>query len=92
MNTLDNGLRRLGLGLEAKREGLGLAREKFERESCGALLEWVRNAGGRGIGEGPITNSERIALLRQALFADVDELEKSGEVVLPEWSRIKDKG
>lgn len=74
----------MGLGLGAKREGLGVLREKFERESCGALLEWVRNAGWREIGEGPMTNSEKIALLRQALFADVDELEKSGEVVLPD--------
>ena len=74
----------MGLGLGAKREGLGVLREKFERESCGALLEWVRNAGWREIGEGPMTNSEKFALLRQALFADVDELEKSGEVVLPD--------
>ena len=33
---------------------------------------------------GPRSNSEKIALLRQALFADVDELERSGEIVLPE--------
>ena len=32
----------------------------------------------------PFDNREKIRLLRLAMFADVDELEKSGTVVLPE--------
>ncbi len=31
-----------------------------------------------------MSNSEKIALLRQTMFADVDEFERAGEVVLPE--------
>jgi len=31
----------------------------------------------------PWDNSEKIRLMRQAYFADVDELERSGEIVLP---------
>jgi hypothetical protein len=30
-------------------------------------------------------NHEAIARMRQAYFADVDELERSGEVVLPKY-------
>ncbi len=67
----------LGLGLEGKRE-------RFERESCGVLLEWLRNAKGGEIAERPMSNAEKIALLRQVVFADVDELERSGEIVLPD--------
>jgi hypothetical protein len=54
------------------------------REACGLFLKWLRNEKAREIAESPISNAEKIALLRQPLFADVDELEKSGEVALPE--------
>ncbi len=33
--------------------------------------------------EGRYSNAERIALLRQVMFADVDELEPSGQLILP---------
>jgi urocanate hydratase len=71
-------------GLEAKRERLALLRERFECEFCGRFLEWFQNAKAREIAEGAMSNAEKIALLRQELFADVDELEKSGEIVLPD--------
>jgi hypothetical protein len=38
----------------------------------------------REIAERPMSNAEKIALMRQVLFADVDELERPGEIVLPE--------
>jgi hypothetical protein len=31
-----------------------------------------------------LSNAEKIALMRKEYFADIDELEKSGKVVLPE--------
>ena len=74
----------LGSSLEGRRDGLGPLRGKFERGSCGRLLEWGRDPRGRGIVERPMSNSEKIALLRQELFADVDELDRSGEIVLPD--------
>ena len=32
-------------------------------------------------------NSEKIRLMRQAYFADVDALQKSGKIKLPKWNR-----
>lgn len=37
-------------------------------------------------GEGRYSNAEKIALLRQVMFADVDELVKSGQVVIPKYT------
>ena len=71
-------------GLEAKRDRLGPLREKFERDCCGLFRGWFPEAEARADAERPMSNAEKIALLRQALFADVDELERSGEVVLPD--------
>jgi hypothetical protein len=71
-------------GLEVKRDRLGLLREKLERESRGRFLKWMENAKAREIAEGSMSNAEKILLLRQVLFADVDELERSGEIVLPD--------
>ncbi len=71
-------------GLEVRRDRLGLLREKFECEFCDRFLKWLRDPKAREIAESPMSNSEKIALLRETLFADVDELEKSGEVILPE--------
>jgi hypothetical protein len=48
------------------------------------LIEWLRNAKEGEIAEEPMSNAERIALLRQVVFADVDDLERSGEIVLPD--------
>jgi hypothetical protein len=71
-------------GLEAKRDRLGPLREKFERDCCGLFRGWFPEAEARADAERPMSNAEKIALLRQAFFADVDELERSGEVVLPD--------
>ena len=37
----------------------------------------------REINESGLSNSEKIAALRQAFFSDIDALEASGEVELP---------
>jgi hypothetical protein len=71
-------------GLEAKRDRLALLREKLECESCGRFLKWFQNAKAREIAENQMSNSEKIALMRQVVFGDVDELERSGEIVLPD--------
>ena len=96
---MDSGSRRLGAGLSrvrwggtegGRRLGLGLGlgggaeREGFERGACGVLREWLRDAKAGEIAREPMPNAEKIALMRQVVFADVDELEASGEVVLPE--------
>jgi len=71
---------------------MGAEREGFERGACGVLLEWRRNVRAGEIADQPMPNAEKIALMRQVVFGDVDELERSGEVVLPDLSRInKDK-
>jgi hypothetical protein len=31
----------------------------------------------------PFSNAEKIRLMREAMFADVDELQKSGKIVIP---------
>ena len=72
--------------------GMGAERKSFERGACGVLVEWLRNAKAGEIAEQPMSNAEKIALMRQVVFGAVDELESSGEVVLPDLSRIiKDK-
>ncbi|HXP59674.1 MAG TPA: hypothetical protein VN829_04235 [Dongiaceae bacterium] len=71
-------------GLEIKRDRLGLLREKLESELCGRFLKWFQNAKAREIAENQTSNAEKIALLRQAVFGEIDELERSGEIVLPD--------
>jgi hypothetical protein len=53
---------------------LALARDRFERETCEKFLAWHKDARAREIAEGPASNAEKIAALRKAFFADVDEL------------------
>ena len=36
--------------------------------------------------EGRYSNAEKIARLRQVMFADVDELVKSGQLILPKYT------
>ena len=49
------------------------------------LVIATRNPGkAREIAEGSLSNAEKIAELRKHLFKAVDELEASGNVVLPE--------
>jgi hypothetical protein len=59
-------------------------REKFAVATCETFLKWMKDEKAREIAAAPISNSEKISRLRQEYFADVDALEKSGAVVLPE--------
>lgn len=61
-----------------------LAHQKFEVEVCEKFLAWFHDAKAKAIAESQATNSDKIAALRQAYYADVDALEKSGEVQLPQ--------
>jgi hypothetical protein len=63
---------------------LALDKEKWEVECCENFLKWFSEARAREIAAAPISNAEKIAQLRATYFADVNELEKSGKVVLPE--------
>lgn len=80
--TMEMELKRRTVAL--KEEQLKLSREKFEVECCEKLLELVGDAKAREIAESTSTNAEKIAQLRQLYFADVDAMEKSGAVQLPE--------
>lgn len=59
-------------------------RAKFEVRTCELFLQWMRDERAKKIADSDAPNSEKISQLRQTYFADVDELEKSGEVQLPQ--------
>ena len=61
----------------------GLSREKFQRDTCELFLRWFKDERARQIASSNATNAEKIEALRAAYFADVDALDRSGEVELP---------
>jgi hypothetical protein len=76
------------LGLRTVREDLrsevvATDRERFEVEVCKKFLTWFKDKRAREIAESNMSHADQIAAMRQALFADVDELERSGAVKLP---------
>jgi uncharacterized protein YcbK (DUF882 family) len=64
-------------------------KEKWVQESCNKILAAATDARTREIAEMAVPNGEKIRLLRQHWFADVDELEKSGDVKLPQLTGKK---
>jgi hypothetical protein len=76
---LANAFSRLALGGAAAE----LAREKLETTTCEKFLVWFKDEKARSIAESNATNTDKIAALRKTYFADVDQLEESGEVNLP---------
>lgn len=64
-------------------ERIAIDRAVFARESCKLFLSWYSDKRAQKIAESDMPNSEKIDALRRTYFADVDELEKSGEVKLP---------
>lgn len=71
--------------LAQKDEDLRLAREKFEIETCEKIIQAARDPKTRQIVEDTtLSKAEMIAQLRQTYFADIDALQASGKVVLPE--------
>ena len=65
-------------------EKLRFEREKWVTESCKKILAAATDARAKEIAESGVSNEEKIRLMRQTYFADVDALEKSGNVRLPE--------
>ena len=61
-----------------------LAREKFAVETCKCFLAWFKDAKAREIADSGLSNADKIAALRAEYFKDVDALEASGGVNLPD--------
>jgi len=79
-SALYQGLRALRL----KEKQLLLDRQKFAAASCALFVKWSADEKAREIAGSDMSNTQKIAALRQTYFKDVDELERSGAVKLPE--------
>ena len=74
-----------GRAEDRKERELALTREKFEVECCEKLLVLVNDKRAREIAESTsLSNTEKITQLRQTYFADVDAMQKTGAVKLPD--------
>ena len=69
--------------LKLERERLELEREQLRKVREEELWAWAQEHRDE-ICKGYTTNAEKIAMLRRAFFGDVDKMEASGEVKLPE--------
>ena len=65
-------------------EQLKLEREKFQIAACEFFLAWFKDKKAQEIANSTASNAEKISQLRLEYFKDVDALQKSGKVVLPE--------
>lgn len=65
-------------------EKLALSREKFEVSTSETFLKWYGVKKARSIAESNLSNGAKIKALRKEFFKDVDALEASGKVQLPE--------
>jgi hypothetical protein len=63
---------------------LQLSQAKFETETCKKFLLWFKEAKAREIADSGMSNADKIAALRAEYFKDVDALEASGGVHLPD--------
>jgi hypothetical protein len=70
--------------LEVRKRELALTQDKFEVQTCEKFLAWFADQKAREIAESEAPNATKIAQLRQLYFADVDAMEKSGAVQLPD--------
>jgi hypothetical protein len=70
--------------LVLKARDQSLQRDKFEIETCEKILQATNDKRTQAIANSNISNAEKIAQLRQTYFADVDALEQSGAVQIPE--------
>ena len=68
---------------ERQRSALALEREKFEVRSCEIVLKALKDSRAKAIESSDVPQEEKIRLLRQHYFSDVDALEKAGGVELP---------
>jgi len=69
--------------LDQKTQDQKLAREKFEMDVAKKLLDATFRAQANEIANSDLSNADKIAAMRKAAFADVDELQASGKVVIP---------
>jgi hypothetical protein len=69
---------------EFKGRELALKEAAFQITCCERFLEWWKDEKAREIADSSATNAVKIAALRQTYFADVDALQKSGVVKLPD--------
>lgn len=69
---------------ELEHRKLDLQEQKFQVVVCEKFLEWFKDEKARGIAESSVGNAEKIEALRREYFKDVDALEQSGQVKLPE--------
>lgn len=76
----ENDVQRTGIAKQA----LVLQRDRFQVQTCELFLKWFADAAARKIAESAAPKADKIAALRKDFFQDVDALEKSGSVVLPE--------
>ena len=67
-----------------KDEAIKLARERFETEIAEKMLSEELRAKAAAINASDLSNADKIAAMRAAAFAEVDAMQKSGKVVLPE--------
>lgn len=58
--------------LDQKDSQLALDRERFQVDTCEKFLAWHKDERARQIAEGQGSNREKIAALRQLMFADVE--------------------
>ncbi|MCX6901731.1 MAG: hypothetical protein NT105_23880 [Verrucomicrobia bacterium] len=70
--------------LRQANERLVMERGEFEIRYCQGVLKGIADAEAHRIAGLNISNDEKIALMRKHYFADVDALQKSGAVKLPD--------
>jgi hypothetical protein len=70
--------------LDQAAQALALDREKFEMLASERMLDEALRRKAEEISNSNLSNADKIAAMRQAAFADVDALEQSGEVKIPQ--------
>src|ERR1039458_9262786 len=66
-----------------KERELKLAEDKFQIEFCEMILQQTVREAAERIASSNLSQADKIAAMRQAAFADVDELQRSGKIQLP---------
>ncbi len=70
--------------LDHNREALQFDREKFEITMSGKILQAAHDEETQKMAASKLSNAEKIAWVRQKYFSDVEELQQSGDVKLPD--------
>lgn len=66
-----------------KDEELQIRRDTFQVKTCELFLRWYGDKRLAEIANSNLSNSDKIAAMRQLAFAEIDELQASGKVVIP---------